>query len=183
MSSSGTPHAYFLGGTLVLDGVDRSATPPAPFQWVNAKWRCPAVHYRAVRPWLAEHDIRNAIPRWSDVSLVLHDDREPHAYQTEAIHAWLAADRWGSIVLPTGAGKTCVAIRAIAEIAASTLVVVPTIDLLHQWYACLKNAFDTPIGIWYGLEKQTQPITSLSSSPLMNGRSILPSRSRYYGQR
>jgi predicted nuclease of restriction endonuclease-like RecB superfamily len=70
MSSSGTPHAYFLGGTLVLEGVVRSTTPPAPFQWLNARWRCPAVHYRAVRPRLAEHDIRNAILRWSDVSFV-----------------------------------------------------------------------------------------------------------------
>jgi len=153
------PRAYFLGGTLVLEGVDRLVTPPAPFQWLNARWRCPAVHYRAIRPWLAEHDIRNAIPRWSDVPLVLHDEREPHTYQTEAIQAWLSADRWGSIVLPTGAGKTFVAIRAIAEVAASTLIVVPTIDLLHQWYACLENAFRIPIGVWYGLEKQTQPIT------------------------
>ena len=61
--------------------------------------------------------------------------------------------------VPTSAGKTFVAIRAIAETCASTLVVVPTIDLLHQWYACLVNAFDIPIGVWYGLEKQTQPIT------------------------
>jgi superfamily II DNA or RNA helicase len=159
MSSSGTPHAYFLGGTLVLEGVDRATSPPAPFQWLNARWRCPAVHYRAVRPWLAEHGIRNTIPRWSDVPLVLHDDREPHTYQTEAIHAWLAADHWGSIVLPTGAGKTFIAIRAVAEVAASALVVVLTIDLLHQWYACLENAFRVPIGVWYGLEKQTQPIT------------------------
>jgi hypothetical protein len=38
--------AYFLGGTLVPEGVDHSVTPPAPFQWVNARWRSPAMHYR-----------------------------------------------------------------------------------------------------------------------------------------
>ena len=36
-------------------------------------------------------------PAFKDKLVVLDDDREPHAYQAEAIHAWLAADRWGSI--------------------------------------------------------------------------------------
>jgi superfamily II DNA or RNA helicase len=159
MPGQDTPHAYFLGGTLVLDGVERSTVPPAPFQWINARWRCPAVHYRAIRPWLKEQGTRNAIPRWRDLALTLHDDREPHAYQTEALQAWLAADSWGSVVLPTGAGKTLLALHAMAQTAANTLVVVPTIDLLHQWYARLEDAFHIPIGVWYGLEKLIEPIS------------------------
>ena len=154
-----SPRAWFLGGTLVLEGVPRSARPPAPFQWVNAKWRCPAVHYRAVRPWLKGQGIRNSVPRWRSLTLVLQDERELHAYQKQALQAWLAADRWGSVVLPTGAGKTFLALHAIAQTGASSLVVVPTIDLLHQWYACLENAFGIPIGVWYGGEKNLEPIT------------------------
>ena len=153
------PHAYFLGGTLVLEGVTRTERPPAPFQWLNARWRCPAVHYRAIRPWLKTQAIRNAIPRWRDLSLQLHDNRAAHAYQDEALAAWLAAERWGSIILPTGAGKTFLALRAIAAASVSTLVVVPTLDLLHQWYACLENAFGGPIGVWYGQEKKLEPVT------------------------
>ena len=38
-----SPRARFLGGTLVLEEVPRTARPPASFQWINAKWRCPAV--------------------------------------------------------------------------------------------------------------------------------------------
>jgi primosomal protein N' len=140
------PEARFLGGTLVLEGVERTATPPEPFRWVNAKWRCPAVHYRAVRPWLKEQNIRNRIPRWQDLSLEMRDDREPHPYQAEALDAWLEAGSFGSVVLPTGAGKTFLALQAIARCAVSTLVVVPTLDLLHQWYARLENAFGPPIG-------------------------------------
>jgi len=154
-----SPYARFLGGTLVLEGVGRAVTPPPAFQWIEAKWRCPAAHYRVVRPWLEQQGIRNCIPRWRDLSLSLHDDREPHPYQVEALQAWLEADRWGSVVLPTGAGKTFLALQAIAHSAVSTLVVVPTLDLLHQWYACLENAFDLAVGVWYGQEKQLEPLT------------------------
>ena len=153
------PYARFLGGTLVLEGVGESAAPPAPFRWLNARWRCPAVHYHTVQPWLKTEGIRNQIPRWQRLALTLDDSRVPHDYQLESVAAWHRAGRWGSIVLPTGAGKTLVALRAIAETAASALVVVPTIDLLHQWYARLESAFNTTIGVWYGLEKEAQPIT------------------------
>ena len=151
--------ARFVGGTLVLQDVERTVTPPGAFQWINGKWRCPAVHYGAVRPWLGRHGIRNRIPRWRDLSLNLQDEREPHPYQSEALQAWLDAERWGSVVLPTGAGKTFLALRAIAASAVSTLVIVPTIDLLHQWYARLENAFGMRIGVWYGQEKLLEPIT------------------------
>jgi superfamily II DNA or RNA helicase len=153
------PRAYFLGGTLVLEGVDRSASPPEPFQWLKARWRCPAVHYRIIRPWLKEQGIRNAIPRWQDLSLQIRDERPAHPYQLEALNTWLTAERWGSIVLPTGAGKTFLALQAIVATPVSTLVVVPTVDLLHQWYACLENAFGGPVGVWYGQEKKLEPIT------------------------
>jgi superfamily II DNA or RNA helicase len=154
-----SPRARFLGGTLVLEGVPRGASPPAPFQWINAKWRCPAVHYRDVRPWLKGQGIPNRVPRWRVLNLGLHDQRVLHPYQAEALQAWLAAGRWGSVVLPTGAGKTFLALHALARTGTSTLVVVPTLDLLHQWYACLVNAFGTPIGVWYGQEKRPEPIT------------------------
>ena len=158
-AQSDSPRARFVGGTLVLEGEARSVRPPAPFQWINARWRCPAAHYRTVRPWLKQQGIRNSIPRWRTLALTLHDSRQPHPYQTEALQAWLDADRWGSVVLPTGAGKTFLALRAIAHSAVSTLVIVPTLDLLHQWYARLENAFGMPIGVWYGGEKQLEPIT------------------------
>lgn len=101
--SDDQPQARFLGGTLALEGVERDAGPPQPFRWIEAKWRCPAYHYRVVRPWMGEPSIRNRVPRWRKLSLTLQDEREPHAYQAEALGAWLDADCWGSVVLPTGA--------------------------------------------------------------------------------
>jgi superfamily II DNA or RNA helicase len=159
MSTPETPRLRFLGGTLVLEDVDRSVRPPTVFRWINAKWRCPAVYYRQIRDWLKEHEIRNTVPRWRNLALTLHDDREPHTYQTEALKAWQDTDCWGSVVLPTGAGKTFLALRAITEASVSTLVIVPTLDLLHQWYARLENAFGLSIGVWYGQEKRLESIT------------------------
>lgn len=154
-----SPIAYFLGGTIVLENVPQSADPPACFRWINGKWRCPAVHYRTVKAWLDNQGIKNNIPRWRSLSLTLHDDRDPHPYQSEALQSWLKANCWGSVVLPTGAGKTFLALRAIAKCSVGSLVVVPTLDLLHQWYARLENVFGLTIGVWYGQEKRLEPIT------------------------
>ena len=154
-----SPRARFDGGTLVIDNLAQSVNTPEPFRWLQGKWRCRAVDYRQVRPWLDEQNIRNTIPRWQNLSLQLQENWEPHAYQIEALNAWVAAERWGSVVLPTGAGKTVLALHAIQQTGVNTLVVVPTIDLLHQWYARLENAFGLKIGAWYGLEKEIQPIT------------------------
>ena len=130
MNKPEPPRAYYLGGTIVLESVPQSMATPPPFQWINAKWRCPAVHYRRVRPWLRQQGIRNTVPRWRNLALTLHDDREPHAYQAEALQAWLAADCWGSVLLPTGAGKTFLALQAMAKSAVSTKYIIPIIFCL-----------------------------------------------------
>lgn len=154
-----TPTLYFQGGTLVLDHIPEAAAVPPQFKWIKSKWRCEAYHYPALLPWLATQTIRDQIPRWQTLNLALHDLREPHAYQTDALKAWTEAEYRGSIVLPTGAGKTFVAIQAIQQVARSAIVVAPTIDLLHQWYARLSNAFNIPVGVYYGGEKQVEALT------------------------
>ncbi len=150
-------YLFFQGGTLVLKNY--SNEPPAPFRWVKEQWRCEAYHYSEIIGWLREQKIRDTLPRWVHPRLTLHDERAPHEYQREALKAWAEHDRCGSIVLPTGAGKTFVAIQAILQSDCSSLIVAPTIDLLHQWYARLVNAFQVEIGVYYGGEKIIQPIT------------------------
>lgn len=73
---------------------------------------------------------------------------ELRPYQQAALLAWDGAGRRGLIVLPTGAGKTRVALAAIARTGARTLCLVPTRVLLHQWRSALEEALDMPIGIW-----------------------------------
>ena len=69
----------------------------------------------------------------------------------EALAAWQQVGRRGIVVLPTGAGKTYVAQLAMQATQRSTLVVVPTLDLMHQWYAHLLAAFpDASVGLLGG---------------------------------
>jgi len=150
---------FFQGGTLVVGNADERDPLPAQFRWIKGRWRCEGYHYAALVPWMRQEGIRNQVPRWERLTSKLADTREPHAYQLAALDAWERAARRGSIVLPTGAGKTFVAIHAIHRLARSTLVVAPTIDLLHQWYARLVNAFQTEVGVFYGGEKRVLPLT------------------------
>ena len=85
--------------------------------------------------------------------------REPRFYQREALKAWEKNLRRGIVVLPTGTGKSFLAQMAIASSKRSTLVVVPTLDLLAQWALQLKNAFGCPIGTLGGGSHDIQDIT------------------------
>ena len=152
---SDSPALYFQGGTLVIANLPETDPPGSPFQWIKGKWRCEAYHY----PNLIPSSVRDTVPRWEQLDTVLDDSRQPHDYQVEALEAWTAARRRGSIILPTGAGKTFVAVQAIHQTNRSTVVVAPTIDLLHQWYARLGNALNTEIGVYYGAEKIVLPVT------------------------
>ncbi|HEY6406730.1 MAG TPA: DEAD/DEAH box helicase [Ktedonobacteraceae bacterium] len=151
--------AFFQGGTLVLQHTDNIEHVPAPFQFVKSRWRCEAYRYHAVLPWMQEQGIRNAVPRWHRLALDLHDTRELHAYQVQALDAWKQASGRGSVVLPTGAGKTLVATHAIHHVSSSAVVIVPTMSLVYQWYALLTNAFQTEIGVYYSGEKRVLPLT------------------------
>lgn len=159
VSMSISKSIFFQGGTLVVRGIDEQEPLPAPFRFIKGRWRCEGYHYGALLPYLREQAISDTVPRWQPLTLTLQEMREPHDYQEEALISWQQAGQQGSIVLPTGAGKTFVAIQAIYRVKRSTLVVAPTIDLLHQWYARLVNAFGIDVGVYYGGEKKILPLT------------------------
>jgi superfamily II DNA or RNA helicase len=142
----------FDAGTLVLDGVSREAENVAPaFRWDERvlRWRAPAIAYRhVVKDFIARgvgfEDRARAYDRF-DFQPTLNV--EPRPYQLEAIEAWVKHERCGVVVLPTGAGKSLVAQMAIESAKRSTLVVVPTIDLMNQWYDLLLTSFRAEVGL------------------------------------
>jgi superfamily II DNA or RNA helicase len=89
----------------------------------------------------------------------------PRPYQEEAIDAWAKQGGRGVIVLPTGAGKTVVALMAAARLGLRTLVVAPTIELLHQWRAALSERLGYPldeVGIVGGGKRSVRDLTVIT---------------------
>jgi superfamily II DNA or RNA helicase len=122
--------------------------------------RAPAVAYATVRDALADVDVAvDDCVLDLDPLPALETAYELRAYQRDALDAWTDADRRGNLELPTGSGKTVVAIAAMAALSTPTLVVVPTVDLLEQWRRELDAEFDIPIGQFGGGEQRFEPIT------------------------
>ncbi len=81
-------------------------------------------------------------------------------YQEEALRRWEGVRGRGVVVLPTGGGKTILALEAIRKFAVKTLIVVPTLDLLSQWKEALEVLLHVPeVGILGGGKKSVHPIT------------------------
>jgi superfamily II DNA or RNA helicase len=80
-------------------------------------------------------------------------------YQEKALIEWIEKEARGTIILPTGAGKTVIAIKAIEKMNVSTLIVAPTLILVDQWKKELEKNFQTSIGILGGGYEDIKPIT------------------------
>ena len=153
----------FDSGTLLLDGAGAEARVPTPFRWDARvmRWRAPAWEYRRVvtelvRSGAAYEDHARAYHRYDFPTKLLV---EPRPYQLEAIEEWRRAGHRGVIVLPTGAGKSLVAQMAIERVKRSSLVVVPTIDLMNQWYDLLLSCFQAEVGLIGGGYFETGALT------------------------
>ncbi len=122
-------------------------------------YRAPAYRYHRLREALAERGVTHQDQVFDTESLTLSTQYQLREYQQAALDAWHDAGDHGVLELPTGAGKTVVAIAAMVELGVPTLVVVPTIDLLNQWRRELQAEFDTPIGQFGGGEQRQELLT------------------------
>ncbi|AXR77882.1 DEAD/DEAH box helicase [Natrarchaeobaculum sulfurireducens] len=175
-------------GTVRIDGLEvaaadavRERVPELAADHRTAGRRVPASRYATLRRALLEAtdvDPASLEDRVLDCDRLhgLESTYELRSYQEAALSAWLEADRWanasvstpecgvdrapaGVLELPTGSGKTVVALKAIEDLGVSTLVIVPTIDLLEQWHRELETEFDREIGRFGGGEQRLESIT------------------------
>ena len=156
----------FEGGTVCLEGLpstggEHGAPPGTQWDARSASFRAPAVAYAALVMWLRKHEVdyddqASAYEKLEPAGIVR---QRPFPYQAEALEAWRRARGRGVVVLPTGSGKTYVATMAMDRFPRATLVVVPTIDLMNQWFDLLGAAFSQPIGIVGGGYHEVLDIT------------------------
>lgn len=141
----------FESGTLILEGADENVSVPKAFVWDTRTkhFRAPAYKYREIFTELYQSEIEfeDLAKNYADFDFKQKFHIAPRPYQTESIEAWQANKRNGVVVLPTGAGKTHVATMAIEICKRQTLVVVPTLDLMNQWYELLTSTFNAEIGL------------------------------------
>lgn len=104
--------------------------------------------------------------------LKLHTRFEIRPHQKRALEAWKNNKCRGIVEMPTGSGKSFLAVLAMASVNRSTLVVVPTIDLMLQWERNLRDFFQKEIGLLGGGSHEVKEITvaTYDSAALQMGR-------------
>lgn len=158
---SSRPSLSYRLGLAVLRGVPAADAPA----WLVHDPRlgalvAPGHRLVELRSWCEEHHVPESSSQPDELDTPLLDPREPREYQREAVDRWRAAGRRGTVVLPTGAGKTLVALLAIDDIRAGACIVAPTRALVAQWFTQLADAFGSErVGAWYGDEKEVRPLT------------------------
>jgi superfamily II DNA or RNA helicase len=159
-------------GTILLEG--EVGTPYARWDPRVDAFRAMALYY----PDILEYLDRSHLPIHDEVvdsmpTPPLASDVELRPYQQEALEAWLDAGCRGVIELPTGAGKTYIALKAVERLNVSTLVVVPTLDLVDQWRRQLEAFFHVEAGVVGGGEVVVKPLTiSTYDSAYLRGEQL-----------
>jgi len=148
---------YYDRGTIVVKGDVH--VPYAKFDHRSGTYRALAFRYRDIIEYLESNGINfidnalDPIPTpYFDAEISLRD------YQEKALERWLL-DKKGCIILPTGSGKTNVAIAAINELSVPSLIVVPTLALVEQWKNKLRIFGEENVGEFSGKEKELKPLT------------------------
>lgn len=139
----------FDQGTLLLDHLPPQCRDKT-WKWDErvSAYRCDAFRYPEVARSLKENaptytvDIQRWHPiRWAIANLsTLRQDQE------EALESWIKLKR-GVLVMPTGAGKTEVALHIMHRLTVPALVVAPVRDLMYQWHQRIKERLGYDAGI------------------------------------
>ncbi len=147
----------YYRGTILIDG--EYSIPNTKWDYRTKCYRAQALHYKDIIDYLenskiAYEDNVLGLTPCPDLS----SNIKLRVYQKKAVERWLN-QKIGVIVMPTGSGKTILAIKIIEKINSSTFIVVPTLNLVKQWKEKLAGAFSIRIGEYTGVKKDLQSIT------------------------
>jgi superfamily II DNA or RNA helicase len=153
----------FDGGTLHLSGPPEllDSLPHCQFDQRTGVHRAEGRCYRPLVEFLRSKQIpyTDEARQYQPTPWQLRDTRRPFPHQQEAVELWWKESGRGIVVLPTGTGKTFVAILAIARAGRPAMIVAPTIVLMNQWHAELRGAFGVEVGLIGGGSYDLQPLT------------------------
>ena len=155
----------FDAGTILLD-IAGAPPPPDALDLLHydervALWRARASAYAPLMRMFhaASFQIDDQARAYRELNLSLHGGFPPMPHQAKALEAWKQARGRGLVVMPTGSGKSYLAVLAILSVRRSALVIAPTIDLVQQWAYSLKKFFGIEIGMLGGGVKDIREIT------------------------
>jgi superfamily II DNA or RNA helicase len=154
----------FSQGTLLLEGISAEDMPrflDLKFDKRTQELRAPAFKYRnLILSCIAlNKKFSDQARDYSEISCPLQVPLILRPHQQKALEAWTKNSRQGVVSLPTGAGKTLLAVYAISQVQRPTLIIVPTIDLMLQWQGVLQKYFAREIGMLGGGHKNLQAIS------------------------
>jgi superfamily II DNA or RNA helicase len=155
---------HFDHGTLVAPGVLPDDERLAQLLVRDARTgshRAPAHRYREIVARLhgRGHAYQDLARKYDRIDLPLVAPLTPFPHQQAALDAWVAGGCTGIVELPTGAGKTLLAVMAIKHTGRPALIVVPTIDLMLQWQQVLQKWFGREIGMLGGGSHERRELT------------------------
>jgi superfamily II DNA or RNA helicase len=147
------PEIRFHEGILLLQGGERPGLDDSFgkgfWHWDNRleSWTCDALRWTEVREKLMRAGYHFPPHDWPSVKWGKGNRRTLRSEQMEAVKAWNQAGGRGVIVMPTGTGKTEVALQIMRENPVPTLVVAPVRDLMYQWHRRILSALGYDAGI------------------------------------
>lgn len=155
---------HFDHGTLVVPGAlpeDERLAQLLIHDHRTGNHRAPAHRYREIVARLHSRGIpyNDLARQYERVDLPLVAPLAPFPHQQAALDAWVAGGCTGIVELPTGAGKTLLAVMAIQHTGRPALIVVPTIDLMLQWQQVLQQWFAREIGMLGGGAHERRELT------------------------
>ncbi len=134
------PRLVFDHGTICIENARMLEIPDARYDERSGTLRAYGMSYPGVLKYLEESEIAHDDEvRQYEAMPALYANMPLRDYQQDAVDSWQRAGMRGCVVLPTGSGKTVVGMHAVCRAAVPALVLVPTIDLLHQWAEFLRG--------------------------------------------
>ncbi|MGP0065518.1 MAG: DEAD/DEAH box helicase [Isosphaeraceae bacterium] len=154
----------FDAGTLVVEGLredEEHGLPGVKYDFRTRQFRAEAIWYRTIVEQLRfrKREYQDAARAYEPSAWRLKVAKEAFPHQVEGLKAWWEKGGRGTVVLPTGTGKTHLANLCIERAGRPTLVITPTIDLMNQWYDELVLSFGVEVGLLGGGYYDIRPLT------------------------